>query len=94
VAAELAHHGEAGVFGEGLDGVADVIMMCDIYSSIIGRRNAGRQVAIDDINYILRTFVMDGLILMTRMNINLTEYNYAPGNYGTLTGPSNINIII
>lgn len=69
------------------------IMMCDIYSSIGGRRNADRQVLINDVKYILRTFVMDSLISMTSMSINLTEYNYEPGTYGIL-GPSNINIII
>jgi hypothetical protein len=70
------------------------VMMCDIYSSIGGRRNAIRSVLIDEIKYILRTFIMDRLISMTTMNFNLTEYNYEPGNYGTLVGPSNINIII
>ncbi len=66
------------------------IAMCDVYSSIVGRRNAGRQIDISEIPSLLSSFVMNGVNSMREMKISLTEYIYQPGSLA----PSNINILI
>jgi hypothetical protein len=67
------------------------IAMCDLYTSIGGRRNANRQIDIEEIRDLLLSFIRNSVYSLNKLiNFNLIEYNYEANN----DQPINTNIII